>query len=125
MSNLSERSAKKLVSIPYCVGGLVGGAGGSRIRPITLVSVSRTRFDVPWFYENAKPCLRRVRYASSNKSSKYLGMWALGMYRDAASRAEPDVQALALMSVSWDMALGLDGQAECRQNGGTRTHEYE
>ena len=65
--------------------GFVGGAGGSRIRPITLVSVSRTRFDVPWFYENAKPCLRRVRYASSNKSSKYLigryvSGWALGMY---------------------------------------------
>ena len=66
-------------SIPYCVGGLVGGAGGSRIRPITLVSVSRTRFDVPWFYENAKPFLSAARYASSNKSSKYVSGWALGI----------------------------------------------
>ncbi|KAN0083766.1 hypothetical protein V8E54_002854 [Elaphomyces granulatus] len=50
---------------------------------------------------------------------------SLLLSRDAASRAEPDVQALALISVSWDMALGLDGRAECRQSGGTHTHEYE
>jgi hypothetical protein len=36
-------------------------------------------------------------------------------------RAEPDVQALALLSVLWDMASGLDGQAECRQRKGTHT----
>jgi len=45
--------------------------------------------------------------------------------RDTASRAEPDVQVLALLSASWDMASGLDGQAECSQRGGTHTHEYE
>ena len=44
------------------------------------VLVSRTRFDVPWFYENAKPCLRRVRYAYSNKSSNYVSGRKLGIY---------------------------------------------
>jgi len=46
---------------------------------------------------------------------RFLRRWI----RDAA---EPDVQALALLSVSWDMASGLDGQAECSQRGGTHTH---
>jgi hypothetical protein len=63
----SVRTLVRTSSIPYCVGGLVGGAGGSRIRPITLVLVFRTRFDVPWFYKNAKPFLS----AASSASAEY------------------------------------------------------
>ncbi|KAN0079299.1 hypothetical protein V8E54_004513 [Elaphomyces granulatus] len=64
------------------------------------------------------------RYSDDSAPRRELSQRKL-LNRDAASRAEPDVQALALMSVSWDMALGLDGRAECRQSGGTHIHEYE
>src|SRR5467141_791535 len=61
---------------------------------------------------------RQVTKGFRNRSMR----WTV-RYRDAASRAEPGVQALALLSVSWDMASGLDGQAECTRRGGTYTRE--